>query len=96
MVLRSDIHHFQYFEYGEAFYGSKDGIRYRIGIDPLENIFFKKPEEKAGFKLRAYVWKEPDNFSTAEHKLTEVFDFSEEGVVAAVNWINEMAEENLN
>ncbi len=87
-VKREDIHHFNYFLYGEAFYGSKEGIRYRIGIEPLENVFFKKPEEREGHKIRAYVWKEPDNFATAKDKLSMDFDFSEEGVCAAIDWIN--------
>lgn len=88
MIQRSDIHHFQYFDYGEAFYGSKDGLRYRIGIEPLENVFYKKPEEKAQHKIRAYAWSEPDNFSTAENKVSADFEYSEDGVIAAVEWIN--------
>ena len=87
-VKREDIHHFNYFLYGEAFYGSCDGIRYRIGIDPLENVFFKKPEEREGHKIKAYVWKEPDNFNTAKDRKECEFEFSEEGVVKAVEWIN--------
>ena len=89
-VKREDIHHFNYFLYGEAFYGSSDGIRYRIGIEPLENVFFKKPEEREGHMIRAYVWHEPDNFSTAADKEYRDFEFSENGVNSAVEWINSM------
>ena len=94
-VKREDIHHFTYFLYGEAFYGSSEGIRYRIGIEPLENVFFKKPEEREGHKIRAYVWSEPDNFATAKDKRSEDFDFSEEGVLAAVDWINSESSRGL-
>ena len=48
-IERNDIHHFNYFLYGEAFYGSYKGLRYRLGTEPLDNIFFKKPEEREGY-----------------------------------------------
>lgn len=87
-IERKDIHHFIYFLYGEAYYGSHEGLRYRIGIEPLNNVFFKKPEEREGYGLRAWAWKEPNSFNTAEDKVYEDFDFSEEGVVKAVEWLN--------
>ena len=91
-INRSDIHHFNYFLYGEAFYGSHKGLRYRLGTEPLDNIFFKKPEERAGYLLRAFAWKEPDSFGTAKEKETADFELSEEGICSAVDWLNEMYE----
>lgn len=91
-IERSDIHHFRYFEYGEAFYGSHKGMRYRISIEPLENIFFIKPEERGVHSIKAWAWPEPLNFASAKDKESKEFDFSEEGVVEAVGWLNEQYE----
>ncbi len=92
-IERSDIHHFTYFLYGEAFYGSHKGLRYRIGIEPLDNVFYKKPEEREGYLIRAYAWPEPFNFNTSKDKVFKDFPFSEEGVCEAVDWLNEQYNE---
>lgn len=88
-IERGDIHKFSYFHYGEAFYGSYRGMRYRIGIEPMENVFFLPQEEKEQHKLKAYAWAEPYGFAATEDKLSEEFPYSEEGVQAAVAWLNE-------
>lgn len=87
-IERGDIHHFSYFHYGEAFYGSYKGLRYRIGIEPLENVFYKSQEDRDKHKIKAYAWPEPDNFATAPEKRSEEFPYNEEGVVSAVEWLN--------
>lgn len=89
IFTRDDVHHFKYFDYGEAFYGSKNGMRFRVAIDPLDNIFFKKGDERLGYKLKAYAWPEPDNFATAPNKDSCEFDYSEEGLDAVIAWLNE-------
>lgn len=86
---RSDIHHFTYFLYGEAYYGSYKGMRYRIGAEPLDHLFYKPQDVRDAHQIRAYAWKEPNNFNTAPDKEFADFPFSEEGVVAAVDWLNE-------
>lgn len=92
-IARNDIFTMKYFEYGEAFTGSDGGLRYRIGREPLENIFFT-PEKKAEGTLRATVYpgklcyeKTPE-----EQKLIKDFEFSEEGLIQAIAWINEQKE----
>ena len=89
-VERGDIFTFRYFDYGERFHGSSHGMRYALGREPLENIFFR-PEERANGKLRAYVWPEPLCFEKTEEekKLFRDFEYSEEGVCQAIDWINE-------
>ncbi|MCQ2520482.1 MAG: hypothetical protein MJ107_08125 [Lachnospiraceae bacterium] len=88
-IERSDIHHFVYFLYGEAFYGSYKGMRYRLACEPLEHLFFVKPDERGPHNIRAYAWKEPLSFAKAEDKVFADFDYTEEGVVEAVKWLNE-------
>lgn len=73
----------------KIFYGSHKGLRYRLGTEPLDNIFFKKPEEREGYILKAYAWKEPDNFNTAREKESADFPLSEEGICEAIAWLNE-------
>ena len=63
-------------------------MRYRLGTEPLDNIFFKKPEEREGYFLRAYAWKEPDSFNTAKEKESADFALSEEGICEAIAWLN--------
>lgn len=89
MISSKDVHYFKYFDYGEAFYGSDNEWRFRIGIEPLENIIYKKKEERENYKLKAYIWKGPYNFVKTEEKLSEIFDYTEEGLQEAISWINE-------
>jgi len=89
MLTRDDFYKFIYFDYGEADYGSHKGMRYRVGVEPLKKLFGKKPEDKEGTVIRAYAWREPWNFSTATDKEFADFEYSEEGVCAAIDWLNE-------
>lgn len=92
-VVREDIFTLRYFDYGEAFTGSSDNLRYRIAREPLENIAFT-PEKKAEGKLRATVYPEPYSYEKTpdEQKAVRDFEHSEEGLCEAINWINEMIE----
>ena len=88
MLTREDFYKFTYFDYGEADYGSYKGMRYRLGVEPLKKLFGKKPEDKEGTVIRAYAWAEPWNYSTAKDKTFEDFEYSEEGVNKAIEWLN--------
>jgi hypothetical protein len=101
-IEREDIHTIKYFDYGEAFYGSYKGMRYRVALEPLDFILYKSKEDKEKYNIRAYAWKEPFSFNevnTDEEKkriasLTcEDFEFTEEGIVKAVEWLNIKHEE---
>ena len=37
-----DFFAFTHYEYGEAYFGSYKGMRYRLAREPLENVFFVK------------------------------------------------------
>lgn len=84
MILREDILSMEYLKKTE-FTGSHQGMRYR-----LEGI--RQGEEKA---LQTTVWPEPFNYwkTPEDQKEREVFPFTEEGVVAAVEWMNERLRE---
>ncbi len=80
MIKREDILSLEYLKKAE-FTGSHQNIRYR-----LEGI-----SGETGKKILVTVWPEPFNFVTTpkEKKQHEEFDFSEDGIGAAVAWIND-------
>jgi hypothetical protein len=83
-----------HYEYGEAFFGSYKGMRYRLAREPLENVFFVKKEDRAPATLMATVWPEPYSYANTDKDLmvSEHFDVSQEGFEAAVAWINDQYE----
>ena len=79
MIQREDILSMEYLKKTE-YTGSHQGMRYR-----LEGISMEE-----GKKLKVTVWPEPFNFFTTpeEEKQSELFDFSEDGIVDAIGWID--------
>lgn len=80
MIRREDILSMEYLKKTE-YTGCCQGMRYRL-------------EGAAGEKekvLKVTVWPEPFNFfrTPQERKQSAVFPFAEEGVSAAVDWMNE-------
>ena len=94
-IVRTDIFTFRYFDYGEAFHGSYRGMRYMIGREPLEWVFGKSEEEKAEGSIRVYIWPEPFAFDQTDDdkKTFKDFPYSEDGVVMAIDYLNEVWEE---
>jgi hypothetical protein len=93
-INEKDFYGINYYEYGKPFLGSYKGMRYKLARNPLENVFFKSPEEKANGTLLAVVWPEPFSFDVTpdDKKVSCEFPFSDEGRRAAVDWINEQYE----
>jgi len=69
----------------EDFAGSYQGMRFMLHQEIVE-------EEK---KLKVYLWSEPFGFEATpeEEKLSELFEFSEEGLSQAIDWMNEKYED---
>lgn len=65
----------------EDFTGSHRGIRFMLHQETVE-------EEK---KLKVYLWSEPFGFEATpdEQKISELFEFSEEGLCQAIDWMNQ-------
>ena len=86
----------KHYEYGEAFFGSHKGMRFRLARQPLENVVFTPVDQRdPSAKLMATVWPEPYSYfdTEEEKKISEFFEISEEGFENAVTWINEQYEE---
>lgn len=79
-----------HYEYGEAYFGSHKGMRYRLAREPLENVKFTPVDQRGPATLMATVWPEPYSYANTpdEQKVSEHFEVSQEGLDKAVAWIN--------
>lgn len=68
----------------EDFTGSHRGMRFMLHQEIID-------EEK---KLKVWIWSEPLGFEATpdENKISELFEFSEEGLTLAIKWMNERYE----
>lgn len=84
-----------YYDYGQPFYGSCCGMRYRLARDPMVNVYGKSKEIKEDGKLIAIVWPGPYafDFTKEEDKTSAEFPYTEEGKEAAIQWLNEQYEQ---
>ena len=59
--------------------GSFRGMRYRIQKEEIEEVLH----------LKAFAWPEPFAFDKTpqEHFLSEIFDFSDDGIKAILEWL---------
>ena len=95
MALQAgDLFSLSYYEYGEAYYGSLSGMRFRVTREPLLNIHYMPADQRGEAVLRAVVWPEPDSFRTTpeEQKTVRDFPFTTEGLQEVLDWLNEVHE----
>lgn len=92
-----DLFPIVHYEYGEAYFGSLSGMRFRVAREPLVNVHYKAPDERGECMLRASAWPEPDSYRTAppEHILTKDFPFTQEGLETAAAWLNEIHDSHM-
>ena len=90
-IKKSDFFNLMHYEYGEAYFGSHKGMRFRLARDPLSNVKFVPLDQREPATLMATVWPEPYSYSVTDKSLmvSEHFEVSEEGFEAAVEWINQ-------
>ncbi|MBQ4537214.1 MAG: hypothetical protein II994_06305 [Lachnospiraceae bacterium] len=80
MIKREDILSMDYLKKTE-YTACHQGMRYRL----------EKAENESGTCLKVTVWPEPFNFfkTPEEEKQSKNFDFSEDGIVDAIAWMND-------
>lgn len=73
----------------EAFTGSYQGMRYRM---KKKEIPVSENSKETLVKLSVHVWPQPFCFDKTDDalKTEKLFDFSADGIHAAVDWLNEM------
>jgi hypothetical protein len=86
-----------HYEYGEAFFGSYKGMRYRLAREPLENVKFVPLDKRGPATLMATVWPEPYSYGQTDKSLmtSENFEITQEGFESAVAWINQQYESRI-
>ncbi len=96
MISEKDLYGFKHYFYGEAYYGSDEGMRFRLAREPLKNIIYEKESERYADDpvLKASVWFGPLSYDkTPPDQITDkAFDFDEEGYKAAIAWFNKEKE----
>lgn len=97
-IQDEDTFGIKYYEYGQAFFGSYKGMRYRVARDPMVNVAYSPPEAKADGNIMATVWPEPFSYDATsdEDKKTSIFPYTEEGKRQMTAWLNEQYETRIN
>ena len=87
-----DLFSIEHYEYGEAYFGSLRGMRFRVAREPLADVHHAPPDKRGEAALRASAWPEPDSFRTAPAGtvLTKDFPFTADGLTQAAAWLNEI------
>lgn len=90
-ITRASLWGLSHYTYGEAYFGSHRGMRFRVAREPLENVAHKSPEVLSDAFLKASVWPEPFAYAKTEagQIREQTFPFSEEGMEEAVRWMND-------
>jgi hypothetical protein len=70
----------------EDFTGSHKGMRFMLHQAKVE-----KEDGTEDKKLQVYIWSEPFGFAATpdDEKQSELFEFSEDGLAKAIEWMNE-------
>ena len=86
-----DLFSLTHYEYGEAYFGSFQGMRSRVARQPLENVHYTPPDKRGEATLHVTVWPEPDSYQAVpEEKKTERdFPVTEEGLREVTAYLNE-------
>ena len=92
-----DILGFNFFQYGSPYIGECGGMHFRLARNPLENVVFNHDPHKNDEALFVVtIWRGPYNYDkTRQKKTTAQFPFTEDGRLAAVQWLNERYDERV-
>ena len=92
MIKTGDLYGIKHYLYGEAYYGSDKGMRFRLAREPLNNVIYLSEEDRLADdpRLRAEVWFGQLSYEKTpkEEITTRDFEFSGEGYDEAVAWLN--------
>lgn len=93
-IKAEELYGFGHYLYGEAYFGSCHGMRYRVARDPLENVVFENHEKQMDARFKAEVWFTPFCYEKTpdDEKTGKDFPFTEDGLKEAAGWLNTMLE----
>ena len=73
-IEKKEFFNLMHYEYGEAYFGSYKGMRYRLAREPLENVKFVPVDQRGPATLMATVWPEPYSYAKTDKKQRGVPD----------------------
>lgn len=85
-----DLFSITHFEYGEPYYGSFHGMRFRVAREPMENVHFTPVDKRSSATLHAIAWPEPYGYAAADPgtMISHDEEFSQKGLEQTVAWLN--------
>lgn len=85
-----ELLHFAYYEYGEPYYGSFRGMRFKVAREPMKNIHFTPPDQRGEASFKVVIWPEPfsDAATPEEKKVVKEFLFTEEGLAQIAPYLD--------
>lgn len=88
---RKEFYSLLFYEYGEAYFASSDGMRARLAREPLQNVHWTPPDKRGSAVLLATWWTGPYAYAAtpAEEMTSREFPYSDQGLDDAVAWLNE-------
>ena len=91
IITSQALYGYEHYLYGEAYYGSYKGMRYRVARDPLEKVVFADEAKRQEGQFMVTIWPEPHSFENTpdEKKQSFYFPFTEEGRQQVLKCINE-------
>lgn len=94
-ITAEDTFRLTFYDYGQPYYGSYCGMRFRLARDPMVNVYGKSKEVKEDGKLIAIIWPglKAFEYTDEEEKTSAEFPYTEEGKEAAIQWLNEQYEQ---
>ncbi len=95
-ILQHDLFPLTHYEYGEAYFGSYRGMRFRVAREPLENVHYTPVEKRSEATLQVTVWKGPYSYNATpkEERVVRDFAFTEEGLDEIGPYLNQYYQEH--
>ena len=92
-----DLFSLSHYEYGEAYYGSLSGMRFRVAREPLADVHGLPADQRGEAVLRTVTWPEPDSYRSAPEEARTVrdFPFTQDGLNRAAEWLNAFHDEQF-
>ncbi len=91
LITAQAMYGYTHYIYGEAYYGSFGGMRYRMAREPLEDVRFAPAEKQQEGQFMVTVWPEPLSYEKTpeDKKKNFYFPFTEQGRLDAIACLNE-------
>ncbi|MCR4744527.1 MAG: hypothetical protein K5894_04775 [Lachnospiraceae bacterium] len=91
LITSQALYGYSHYIYGEAYFGSCRGMRYRLAREPLEDVRFAPEEKQQEGQFMVTVWPEPLSYEKAPEDIKKnfYFPFTEQGRLDAIACLNE-------